>query len=105
VGREVRVSPGGVYDLVYHVVWCQKYRRPVLTDYVKYRCAGLIRAMTGRHGWQIAALDVMPDHVCLSVKSHPGDSPSYVANQSKGCTSRLLRQEFPICTAGCRPCG
>ncbi|MFG3436976.1 hypothetical protein ACGF0J_07000 [Nonomuraea sp. NPDC047897] len=28
--RQVRASPGAAYDLGYHVVWCPKYRRPVL---------------------------------------------------------------------------
>ena len=30
MAREAQVSAGGVYDLGYHVVWCPKYRRPVL---------------------------------------------------------------------------
>ena len=37
----------------------------------------------------------MPDHVQLFVKTHPADSPSHVANQFKGWTSRVLRAEFP----------
>ncbi|WP_431900104.1 transposase [Nonomuraea sp. bgisy101] len=28
--RQLRTSPGAAYDLGYHVVWCPKYRRPVL---------------------------------------------------------------------------
>jgi putative transposase len=95
VGSEVRVSPGGVCDLEYHVAWCPKYRRPALTGLVKDKCAELIRAKVGEHGRRIVTLDVMPDHVCLSVKAHAADSPPYVANQSKGLTSRMLRQEVP----------
>jgi len=30
MGRDVQVSSGGVDNLGYHVVWCPKYRRPVL---------------------------------------------------------------------------
>ena len=37
----------------------------------------------------------MPDHVHLFVNAHPSDSPSRVANQFKGLTSRRLRAEFP----------
>nr|WP_326646962.1 MULTISPECIES: transposase [unclassified Streptosporangium] len=33
----MRTSPGAAYDLGYHVVWCPKYRRPVLGGRVKTR--------------------------------------------------------------------
>jgi putative transposase len=92
---EVQVPPGGVYDLGYHVVWCPKYRRPVLTGPVKDRCEALIRAKAAEHGWRLVALEIMPDHVHLFVKAHLPDSPSHIANQFKGFTSRRLRQEFP----------
>jgi REP-associated tyrosine transposase len=94
VGRNVRVSPGGVYGLRYHVVWWPKYRRPVLTDLVKDRCAELICARAGDHGRRIEALEIMPDHVHLFATAHRGDSPSYVVNQVKGFISRMLREEF-----------
>ncbi|MEU4537366.1 transposase [Streptosporangium sp. NPDC023825] len=37
VTRQVRTCPGAAYDLGYHVVWCPKYRRPVLGGRVKDR--------------------------------------------------------------------
>jgi len=84
-----------VYDLGYHVVWCPKYRRPVLVGPVAERCAALIRQQAAEHDWQVIALEVIPDHVHLFVKTHPTDSPSHIANQFKGMTSRRLREEFP----------
>jgi putative transposase len=95
VVRQVQVFRGGVYDVGYHVVWCPKYRRPVLTGPVARRCEALIRQKATEHGWTIVALEVMPDHVHLFVKTHPLDSPSHIANQFKGFTSRKLREEFP----------
>ncbi|MGW4033506.1 IS200/IS605 family transposase [Streptomyces sp. NPDC004838] len=93
--RKVRRFSGGVYDLGLHVVWCPKYRRPVLDGRVAERLDELIRAKADEHGWEIIALEVMPDHVHLSVKHDPKSSASYVANQFKGLTSRVLRAEFP----------
>jgi putative transposase len=95
VSRQVRVSPGAAYDLGYHIVWCPKYRRKVLGGRVKARLEELIRARAAERDWQIVALEIMPDHVHLFVKPHPKDSPSYVANQFKGLTSHVLREEFP----------
>ena len=83
-----------MWDIGYHVVWCPKYRRPVLMDDIAVRCDALIREKAAEHGWRIVALEVMPDHVHLFVKTRPEDSPSFVANQFKGFTSRMLRAEF-----------
>jgi putative transposase len=95
MGREVQVSTGGVYDLGYHIVWCPEYRRPVLSGPVQVGCEELIRAKCPEHGWQVIALEVMPDYVHLFVKAHPKHSPSYIANQLKGFASHALREEFP----------
>ncbi len=93
--RKVRQFSGGVYDLGLHVVWCPKYRRPVLGGRVAERLEELIRQKAQARGWEIIALEVMPDHVHLFVKHDPKSSASYVANQFKGFTSRVLREEFP----------
>lgn len=95
MARTVRRFSGGVYDLGLHVVWCPKYRRSVLTGRVAARLDELIRDRASERGWEVVALEVMPDHVHLFVKHDPKSSVSYVANQFKGFTSRVLRGEFP----------
>ncbi|MGI8312316.1 IS200/IS605 family transposase [Saccharopolyspora hattusasensis] len=85
-----------MYDLGLHVVWCPKYRRSVLGGRVAARLEELIRVKADERGWAIVALEVMPDHVHLFVKHDPKSSASYVANQFKGFTSRVLREEFPL---------
>ncbi|MBG0851803.1 IS200/IS605 family transposase [Streptomyces spinoverrucosus] len=84
-----------MYDLGLHVVWCSKYRRPVLDDRVAERLRELIERKADERGWHIVALDVLPDHVHLFVKHDPKASASHVADQFKGFTSRVLREEFP----------
>ena len=91
----MQVTAGVAFDLGLHVVWCAKFRRPVLTGPVAARLRELIEAKAAEHEWRIVACEVMPDHVHLVVKTRPKDSPSYVANQFKGMTSRVLRAEFP----------
>nr|WP_231977282.1 transposase [Streptomyces sp. 2323.1] len=44
VTRKVRRFSGGVYDLGLRVVWCPKYRRPVLGGRVAGRLEEPIRA-------------------------------------------------------------
>lgn len=88
-------GPGGVYDIGFHLVWCTKYRRPVLTAEIAQRLDELLREKADQHGWTFVSLEVMPDHVHAFVKTKPIDSPAFLANQLKGFTSRQLRAEFP----------
>lgn len=88
-------NAGAVYSLKYHVVWCPKYRRPVLVGGVADRLRELIAEKAAELGMTIHALEVMPDHVHLFVESDPTRCVAEIVNRLKGVTSRVLRQEFP----------
>jgi putative transposase len=90
-----RTSEGAVYNLNYHLVWCPKYRRKVLVGPVETRLKELLHERADTLKVEIAGLEVMPDHVHLFVVAPPTDAPQHYANQFKGYTSRVLRQEFP----------
>jgi putative transposase len=88
-------NSGAVFSLKYHVVWCPKYRRPVLVDGVAGRLTALLAEKSAELGMTIHALEVMPDHVHLFVESDPTRCVAEIVNRLKGYTSRVLRQEFP----------
>jgi putative transposase len=90
-----RRTAGAVSNLHYHLVWCPKYRRPVLTGAIEARLKNLLEEKAAAMDVRIEALDVMADHVHLLVTAPPTDAPQHLANQFKGYTSRVLRQEFP----------
>jgi putative transposase len=58
-----------VFSLQFHLVWCPKYRRPVLTPPVDGRVQALLAAIADEHGMTIRAAEVMPDHVHLFVEA------------------------------------
>jgi putative transposase len=89
-----RTTAGAIFSLKYHLVWCPKYRRPVLTNGVADRLKALLIEKAAEIGATIHALDVMPDHVHLFVESEPTRAPAHLAAQFKGYTSRVLRSEF-----------
>lgn len=88
-------SPHCVYNLGYHVVFCPKYRRDVLAGGVDDRLKVLLREKAEELGIAIEAMEVMPDHVHLFIRSKPTYAVHFVVNQLKGYTSARLRQEFP----------
>jgi len=85
-----------VYNIGYHLIWCSKYRRKVLTEDVAVRLKELLLEKAQQIDVEIAQMEVMPDHVHLFVKTTPTNSPHFIVNQLKGYTSRMLREEFPF---------
>lgn len=90
-----RKNAGSVYSLKYHLVFCPKYRRPVLVNGVDKALKQLIQAKAEELGITIHALEVMPDHVHIFLEADPTDAPHRIVNQIKGYTSRILREQFP----------
>ena len=87
-------NSGAVFSLKYHLVWCPKYRRPVLEGAIEKRLREVLEDVRAEHGWTIHALEVMPDHVHLFIESDPIYSVAEIVNRLKGASSRILRSEF-----------
>ena len=83
-----------VYNIGYHIIWCPKYRRKVLTGDVEKRLKELLNTKSVEIGVSIKTMEIMPDHVHLFVKSSPTASPHWIVQQLKGYTSHELRNEF-----------
>ena len=84
-----------VYSCKYHVVWCSKYRRPVLTGAVEKRLKNLVRDTARQRRAEVIELEVMPDHVHLLLEVDPQYGIHRMVRQLKGRSSHVLRREFP----------
>lgn len=84
-----------VYSCKYHVVWCPKYRRPVLVSGVDDRLKEIIQDVCTESRAEILELEVMPEHVHLLVEVDPQHGIHRLVRALKGRSSRLLRQEYP----------
>lgn len=60
-----------VYSCKYHVVWCPKYRRKVLTGEIEARLMELILETAASINAEIIEMEVMPDHVHLLMEVDP----------------------------------
>ena len=91
----VRSNNNVVYRCAYHVVWCPKYRRPVIEGAVDERLKQIIREVCAERECNLVELETMPDHVHLLVECDPQYGIHRLVKQIKGRSSRLLREEFP----------
>ena len=87
-------SNKAIYNIGYHLIWCPKYRRKVLTGKIETRLKELLYKKAKEIKIEIKNMEVMPDNVHLFVKTDPTDSPHRIVQQLKGYSSRILRQEF-----------
>jgi putative transposase len=83
------------YNLKYHIVWIPKYRRSFLSGEIAARLKEVLHEIATDYGFEIIALEVMPDHVHMLIESPPKYAPSKIVGYLKGISSRILRLEFP----------
>ena len=85
-----------VHLIVYHLIWCPKRRRKILTGALGAACERLIRAVCPPHGWEILELAIQPDHIHLFVRCWPQDSAADVAAALQGRTAHDLRAQYRV---------
>jgi putative transposase len=90
-----RKNARAVFSLKYHLVWCPKYRRPVLEGAIERRLRVLLKSKAKELEMTIHALEIMPDYVHVFIESDTRWSVSEITNRLKGFTSHELREEFP----------
>ena len=79
----------------YHVVFCPKYRRPVLMDGVDERFKQIARQVADELHFEIIEMEVMSDHVHMLLEVDPQLGIHRAVKCIKGRTSHDLRAEFP----------
>ena len=86
---------GYVYYLKYHIVWCTKYRRPVLEGVVRDSCIDLIMSAASDQGASVDAIDVMSDHVHVLVSASPQVNIPNLIKVMKGNSARSVLLHNP----------
>ena len=83
------------YACEYHIIWCTKYRRSVLSDEIQTRLKELVLESQETYGFIVRALETMTDHVHLLISIPPTENISIMVSKIKGITAKVLREEFP----------
>jgi putative transposase len=85
-----------VYNCQYHVIWCVKYRRKVLTDAVAIRLKEILNQVALDVKCDIEEMETDIDHIHLLISCDPQFGIHQVVKRMKGRSSKLLRDEFPF---------
>ena len=85
-----------VYNIHYHIVWCVKYRRPVLSPSVEESLKRIIADIGEECGFHVAVCEVgEADHVHVFVDAPPKFSITYIVQHLKGTSALRLFKAYP----------
>ena len=87
-----------IYACEYHIIWCTKYRRSVLSPEIQERLKALIFEQQESYPYIVREVESMPDHIHLLASIPPEVSVTSVIGKIKGYTAKTLRNEFPTLT-------
>jgi|SRR3989344_2811573 len=83
------------YNINYHIIFCPKYRKKVLTDEIKKDLDIIFKSVISSNEWKLIEMEIMPDHVHLFVSAHPKQSPLEIVKKLKGISARLIFKKYP----------
>ncbi len=88
MAKEYKTSAHAIYDIQYHLVWCTKYRYPVLRGEIGKRCRDLLRQIAMAREITVIRGALAPDHVHMLVAAPPSLAPSKLVQYLKGRSSQ-----------------
>ena len=85
-----------VYNINYHIVWCVKYRKKVLSSEIEHELADILRQIGEEKGFTVTMATVgEQDHVHCFVSAPPKLSPTNIVKYLKGISGRFLLMNHP----------
>lgn len=85
---------GYVYDLKYHIVWCVKYRRKVLTPEIERELLSILKKIADDNEFYIEEVNTDLDHIHLLISCSPQHYIPNMMKAMKGVSARLLMKKF-----------
>ena len=96
MNRDLSSGSHSVYDCVYHLEWCPKYRFNVLKkESSKVDMEAILKQIAAEYKMVVEELAVMPDHVHIVVRTKPSMSLSKATQLLKGRSSYEFFRKHP----------
>lgn len=92
---EVTRGRGYVYALEYHIVWCVKYRRKVLTPDVEKALLEILKTVAIECKFRILEANADLDHIHLLISTSPQTHIPDIIKAMKGKSGRQILARFP----------
>ena len=91
----LRKSSHAVYEAKYHMVWCPKYRKKILTEEIRPRVKELFIEISSHFDFEIDRCEIAEEHVHILLSFPPRYSISKVVGILKSISGSKIFKEFP----------
>jgi len=95
VKNELESGGHSTFLLTFHLVWCVKYRRKVISDVIGDRLKEILEALIVDAECSVMAIETNIDHIHVVFRAKPTHQLSKLINTLKGVSARRLFKEFP----------
>lgn len=93
--RRVSYTRTSAYSIQYHIVFCTKYRKPVLVGEIKEDLLDILHNIADKTTWSIEEVNTDKDHIHLLINATPQDIIPNIIKTLKGPASRELYKKHP----------
>ena len=91
---KIKKGRGYVYSIQYHIVWCVKYRRKVLTPKIEESLITILKKIALENEFAILECNGDFDHIHLLIDCSPQHYIPNIIKALKGVSARLLMKEY-----------
>lgn len=91
---EIKSGRGYVYNIQYHIVWCVKYRRKIITHEIEKTLIDIINKIANDNGFKILEINTDLDHVHMLIDCTPQHYIPDMLKALKGASARLLMAKY-----------
>ena len=91
---QVHHGRGYIYSLQYHVVWCVKYRRKIITEQIEKSLFEILTKIAKDNNFSILEYNTDKDHVHLLIDCSPQNYIPDMLKALKGVSARLVMKKY-----------
>lgn len=91
---KVNHGRGYVYSIQYHLVWCVKYRRKILTVEIEKDLIEILNKIARDNNFEILECNGDLDHIHLLINCSPQHYIPDMIKALKGVSARLLMKKY-----------
>lgn len=91
---KITYGRGYVYSLQYHIVWCVKYRRKIITSTVEKSLLSIINKIADDNNFKIIEMNTDMVHIHLLIDCSPQHYIPNIMKALKGVSARLLMKQY-----------
>ena len=90
-----KISPHSVYNINYHIVFCPKRRKAILTGDIVSDLTEIVNRVCEKMRVKVENLAIQQDHIHLFVSAPPTIPPHLIVKNIKGVSSHELTPIYP----------